>query len=146
MSYSKYDIFNYCRAGDVSSFCSAVGEVDFNIDDIISDGFTCLYVACLNGHVDVVNELIIRGADVKKNGANGCFPLFASIQKGHLECAKALIDAGADVNARDLRVGSSSMYLSFIVIIHYYKSSSLSLFLQDILQRREGIWNALSCW
>ena len=117
-SYFPLDVFNYCRSGDLENYKLSIDNcINFKIDDIISDGFTCLYVSSLNGHFEILTDLIMRGSNVNKCSSIGCSPLFAAIQKNHLKCAVALLDAGADINARDTRVGSSSMYLSLLLLL-----------------------------
>ena len=46
------------------------------------------------GHVEMVNYLIAKGADINKAGASWSTPLAWAKKKGHAEIEKVLIDAG----------------------------------------------------
>jgi ankyrin repeat protein len=60
-------------------------------------GFTPLYSASQNGHLNVVDALLRAGADVNKAKNDGATPLFAACLKGHRACVEALVRARADV-------------------------------------------------
>ena len=53
------------------------------------------------GNIDVVKELLEKGADVNAKDKHGWTPLHAAATAGHTEIAKLLIDKGANVNATD---------------------------------------------
>ncbi len=53
------------------------------------------------GHLEHVNTLLKKGADVNARDENGQTALMAAAGRGHLEMVKLLIDKGADVNAND---------------------------------------------
>jgi ankyrin repeat protein len=69
---------------------------DVNKSD--NDGWTRLYTASFDGHLEVVCALIAAGADVNQANNDGEMPLHMAIFQGHLEVIHALIAAGADVN------------------------------------------------
>jgi hypothetical protein len=51
------------------------------------------------GHLDVVKELLDRGADVEKvNTSDGTTSLMFASQCGHLDVVKELLDRGANIN------------------------------------------------
>jgi ankyrin repeat protein len=58
-----------------------------------------LQLACLNGHVNIVKELLLRGAKIEDPGWYGT-PLQAASQNGHNRVVKILIRKGAKVNVR----------------------------------------------
>lgn len=64
------------------------------------DGGTPLFVACQCNHLDVVEELLSRGADLHAQMIDGATPLFITAQNGHLHLLKYLISRGADVNVK----------------------------------------------
>ncbi|XP_061190555.1 uncharacterized protein LOC133198482 [Saccostrea echinata] len=58
---------------------------------------TPLTAACQGGHVIVVKELLMAGADVNQQGKRTT-PLIAACMYGHMDVVKKLREAGADVN------------------------------------------------
>eukprot|EP00057_Strongylocentrotus_purpuratus_P026850 XP_011681324.1 PREDICTED: ankyrin-1-like [Strongylocentrotus purpuratus] len=62
------------------------------------EGYTPLYKAALEGHLEGVDDLIARGANVNKPSKGGLRPLHAAAQEGHAHIVDFLIMPGADVN------------------------------------------------
>lgn len=75
----------------------AILDKQVKINEPDGDGKTPLYAACLHGDLEIVQELIKRGADVNAFGKYGMPPLFAALYKGNPEIVKLLIEKGADV-------------------------------------------------
>ena len=74
-----------------------IKPVDVNITR--EDGWTLLMAAACNGHRDVVNLLMEKGAQVNAK-TNDCFtPLMAAAKYGHKEIAELFLDHGADIHA-----------------------------------------------
>ena len=80
-------------------------------------GQTPLHVASAAGHVDVVRELLRRGAAVGGADKNGDAALHFASSAGHADVARALLDAGADANGRGLHDRAP---------LHYATSSEVS--------------------
>ena len=57
-----------------------------------------LFVACENGHLDIVHQLVEFGADVNHALYDDLTPLCAACMKGHASIAKFLISKGALVH------------------------------------------------
>ena len=57
-----------------------------------------LMVACGDGDVDAVNDLLDQGAGANGGEALKGLPLFSALGEGNLEIADVLIDNGADIN------------------------------------------------
>jgi len=55
-----------------------------------------LHYACYQGHADIVNELIERGASVNTKNGHDFTPLFYAAQQNYPEICLALLDSGAD--------------------------------------------------
>ena len=60
------------------------------------NGATPLRGACFFGHVDVVRELLYRGANLKAANNFGATPLTHASSRGDVEVVRALLAAGAD--------------------------------------------------
>ena len=62
----------------------------------MNDGFTSLLIASQEGHLDVVRELLARGANANTAANSGDTPLIQASWGGHVEIVRALLAAGAD--------------------------------------------------
>jgi ankyrin repeat protein len=61
-----------------------------------------LIVAARNGHIKIVELLLLRGADVNvRDKEQGTTALIAAAQQGHKEIVELLLKNGADINARE---------------------------------------------
>jgi ankyrin repeat protein len=67
--------------------------------DVISDAF---YGACRNGHTDVADLFLGRGADVNAKGILGGTGLHSAAINGHKETVAFLLAYGADLTIRDV--------------------------------------------
>lgn len=56
--------------------------------------------ASVSGDIDLVNDLIGRGADVNGRDSQGNFPLYAAVVGDHAEVVELLIKKGGDVNQK----------------------------------------------
>ena len=68
-----------------------------------SSADTPLHVAARAGHVDVVQELIIGGADYTAVNKLGWTPLHSALYSHHMDVARALIRAGCDPTSKTKR-------------------------------------------
>jgi ankyrin repeat protein len=64
-----------------------------------SSGYSPLHWAAIDGHREVVELLLDRGAEVNGRTTFGNTPLHLASRAGRLEAAKLLIDRGADIHA-----------------------------------------------
>lgn len=64
--------------------------------------------AAQNGHGDVVQRLLDKGADVNAKVNDGVTALIQASQSGHREVVRMLLDKGADVNAKTA-VGATAL-------------------------------------
>lgn len=66
------------------------------------DGFNALAIACQEGHIETVNVLIDKGADVHEViSPEKISVLMLASQNGHLSIVKSLISAGAAIDFRN---------------------------------------------
>jgi ankyrin repeat protein len=72
-------------------------------------GWTPIYVAASNGHVELLKFLIERGDSVHTPNNLGCTPLQTASFDGNLKIINILIENGADVNKADV-AGYSPLY------------------------------------
>ena len=89
--------------------CAAAVYVDAllgggaNVEEPKTDGSgaTPLFIACQQGHVEVVSELLGAGAAVDRVNSDGYSPLYMACLEGHAEVAPVLLGAGAAVDKVD---------------------------------------------
>ena len=60
-----------------------------------------LHNAARNGHKEIVELLIAKGADVDAKDEDGWTPLHWAVVNGHEETVELLLANGSDVNAKD---------------------------------------------
>ena len=72
-----------------------------NIDGLVVEDCTALWVAAAKGHFDVVRFLIEQNAEVDGRTSSNSTPLRAAAFNGHLNIVRCLVENGADVNARN---------------------------------------------
>jgi ankyrin repeat protein len=85
--------------------------VDVNFQ---SSGITSLHLASRNGHFDVVEFLVKKGAEVNKQEDKTLLTaLHYAARRGFLKIIKFLIDNGANSNLRD-KQGKSCLHYSVI--------------------------------
>lgn len=75
--------------------------LDPNVREDDKYGWTALLYAQENHHIDMVVELISKGADVNLGDNNLRTPLICASRLGNTAIVKALLDAGANVNVTD---------------------------------------------
>ena len=86
--------------GNIEAIKQAIADgVDVNSKGI--GGFTPLLIAAMEGHNEVVELLISKGADVDARWhGDGATPLRFAAARGYKEIVELLISKGADVNAK----------------------------------------------
>ena len=63
-------------------------------------GDTALHHAARNGDLEIVTQLVSRGADVNATTDNNHFPLYCAAGHGHVETTQYLVEKGADLQAQ----------------------------------------------
>ena len=62
-----------------------------------ANGNTALHVASEMGYVEIVEQMLVKGADTEVANRLGWTALHLAVRNGHLECATVLLEAGASV-------------------------------------------------
>ena len=88
-----------CKTGDIQAVkeCLRQGE---RVDSRDNMGKSCLYLACANGHTEIVKILLEAGADPREEpdvDGYGHIALIGACENGHTDIVKLLLDAGASV-------------------------------------------------
>lgn len=75
-------------------------------------GHTALHHAAVGGYEQVVQVLILAGANVEEQNENGHTPLMESASAGHVGVAKILLNAGAGINTHSNEFKESALTLA----------------------------------
>eukprot|EP00731_Ephydatia_muelleri_P032474 Em0024g18a len=76
------------------------------------DGQGPLYIACSNGHFDIVKALVGAGANVNQTSKMNATPLYVACEKGHLDVVQTLLEGGADVEIAMSNDGWSPLHVA----------------------------------
>jgi ankyrin repeat protein len=79
----------------------------------LSPGTHALSFAAHEGHKEVVQLLLAKGADVNAKDKKGKTALMWASREGHKEALQALLAKGADINAKDNDGDNALMYASY---------------------------------
>ncbi|KAJ3621812.1 hypothetical protein MTP99_002365 [Tenebrio molitor] len=90
---------------------------ELNLDQWNYEGQTCVHVAAVGGHIDVLRHLVWYGADINaREGRQGYTALHYSIERGDERLAHFLLSECAKLNADAVTYGgSSALQLGFPV-------------------------------
>jgi uncharacterized protein len=64
-------------------------------------GWTPLHYACTNGHLEIAQFLLEKGAIVDAPSPNETTPLMMAIRAGNIQLVRLLLDRGADIRIRN---------------------------------------------
>lgn len=88
-----------CYTGQTGTIQTLI-ELGCNVNEAPTlYGHTPLIAAIWNGHLEAVEFLLTKGADLEWRNDEGGTPLHIAAQRGNIEIAQLLIDKGLDVNA-----------------------------------------------
>lgn len=97
---SKNLLIDAAKRGDTAAVKAQLKK-GINLNAKENDkGATALIVASIFGHVDVVQTLLEKGADIDAHRKDGGTALILASIYGNYDVVKALLAKGADVNAK----------------------------------------------
>jgi ankyrin repeat protein len=98
-----YSLYSAAEKGDLEHVITllAIPETDINANELPNNyKGSALSIAAWNGHVDVVELLLERGADVSTTDSFEWTALHCAVHMNRFDIAKILIAKGADVSAK----------------------------------------------
>jgi ankyrin repeat protein len=100
-------IFRAAREGDVGEVVRLLdAQPDLMEANEPNEQWSLLYEAAREGHTDVAEALLARGANVNRGDSTGFTPIHAAAFNGHEEVVTVLLRAGADIRLK----GGSAMW------------------------------------
>lgn len=97
------DVIEACHLNDYEGVMKLIKTgIDINVRDQRkeTEGWTVLHYACLDNMIYLIEELILRGADLEAGTEyDGSTPLQIACYQGHNDVVVRLLDAGAKVNS-----------------------------------------------
>ncbi|XP_076108622.1 uncharacterized protein LOC143076668 [Mytilus galloprovincialis] len=102
-----------CFIGDIDLVAWCLYHCNSNVNHCHKDGGSPLFIACQEGHTEVVQMLINNKADINKCKDNdGASPLIMACQEGHTEVVQMLINNKTDINKCKDNDGASPLIMA----------------------------------
>ena len=101
------------KAGVVQTWLTGDGLLDATCVRGGASGWTLLLIAAANGHKQLVELLLKRGAKPDAQDSIGTTALMAAANNGHVRVVEALLEHGAEVNQRTKNGRTALMAASF---------------------------------
>ena len=105
------DIHEAAKKGDIATLKMLLERNPELINEKDIYGNASLHFACQGGHKDVVEFLIIKGADLNVKNNDERIPLHFAAGFGHKEVVSLSISKGAKINSKD-RHGDTPLYFA----------------------------------
>uniref|UniRef100_A0A914HV50 Calpain catalytic domain-containing protein n=1 Tax=Globodera rostochiensis TaxID=31243 RepID=A0A914HV50_GLORO len=97
------------KENDVRFLLSKGARVDRTTDE----GFSPLFLAAGEGHLEVCKLLIANGADTNQKTNNGGTPWFEACERGHLDIVKFFVENGQNIEFAG-RIGHTTPLMAYI--------------------------------
>jgi len=97
------NLMNRSRCGHTTAVLEAADAEVGLITRVAHNGLTLLHEASSSGHVELIQGLLERKADIHAKAAVGLDAMMISAGNGHIEALKLLFNSGADMTATDNR-------------------------------------------
>ena len=72
-----------------------------------------LHLACKNGQLSLIKNLLKARVDINALNADGLSPLHLAVIQGNIEVTKLLISQGTDIAIKDSKWGSSPLLYQY---------------------------------
>lgn len=90
----------YCSYNNITNINKTLDAgCDIYVKD--NDGLTGFHLACMKGHLEVVQVLLNNGMDITIKDKGHCNGFHLACEEGHLEVIKLLLNKGIELNLED---------------------------------------------
>jgi ankyrin len=110
-SDSSSSFLRAARAGNLDKVIDFLKSDRADITTCNANGLNALHLAAKEGHVNIVNELIARGANVDSATKKGNTAMHIASLAGQLEVVKILVQNGAKINMQS-QTGFTPLYMA----------------------------------
>ncbi|XP_014245998.1 integrin-linked protein kinase [Cimex lectularius] len=107
------DIFHWCREGNAMQVRVWLDDTEHDMNQGDDHGFSPLHWACKEGHTNIVELLISRGARINATNMGDDTPLHLAAAHGHKDIVRVLLFNKADVNFSNEHGNTPLHYASF---------------------------------
>ncbi len=97
------DMLLAIQAGDIRTALNLLQASNLDVNVANAIGYTPLLIAAENGHCEIVELLLQKGAEVNHQDRNGYSALMFAAFLGHEKMVEVLLNAGAQVNDKNNR-------------------------------------------
>ncbi len=108
-----------CELGDIE--CVSLLARTAYLDQTHPVGWTAMHIACKYNYIELVEVLILNGANLNSFAVDYCTPLHIAVIHNSNDCLLKLLQAGANYNFRNIKGLTAldmAMYTSNITTIH----------------------------
>jgi len=106
----QQELFKAINKNNLNLVIALLNSGKYPVNIVSPDGLTPLVLASYYGYVDIVHELLDKGADVNvARTTDGMMPLMWASWYGHLKIVRELLHKGANVNAAQTDNGMTSL-------------------------------------
>ncbi|MPC30366.1 Integrin-linked protein kinase pat-4 [Portunus trituberculatus] len=92
------DIFHWCREGNTVQVRLWLDDTEHDLNQGDDHGFSLLHWAAKEGHLGIVDMLVVRGARINPTNLGDDIPLHLATAHGHRDVVSVLLRHRADVN------------------------------------------------
>ena len=108
-------------------------------------GWTPLYRACVYGHLQIVEMLLVAGTNKETPNKHGCTPLHVACKAGHDRVVLMLLSAGANKETPN-NDGKTPLWFASLSLLSKSDHWSLKIIINPLIRFRSGkrFWSASS--
>lgn len=107
------EIHDAAGEGDLVKVRALISENPDLVSAVNERGSTPLHSAAFGGHLEVVEFLLEKGAEIEAANGGGFTPLHLATFAGHREVVELLLDQGANINALNEKMGATVLDFAF---------------------------------